>query len=46
MNDHDAMTAINVTLDQWLKGDISELLALTKIVQIAASYAIEHEAAK
>lgn len=46
VNDHDAMTAINAVLDQWLKGEIRELRALSRIAKICGENTIEHEAAK
>lgn len=42
MNDHDAMTAINTVLDEWLKGDIGESQALIKIASISGSNALDH----
>lgn len=46
MNDHDAVTAINATLDQYFKGYISEPNAINEIARISAMNATEHEAAK
>ncbi|MDQ0241234.1 hypothetical protein [Arthrobacter bambusae] len=46
MNDHDAMTAINATLDRYFKGYISEPNAINEIAKISGRNAIDHEAAK
>jgi hypothetical protein len=42
MNDHDAMTAVNTVLDEWLKGEISESEALIRISRISGSNALDH----
>lgn len=47
MNDHDAMTQINAALNEYFRGETSELRALHRIAVISGMNAYDHaEAAK
>jgi len=46
MNDHDAMIAVNLVLDQWLAIKCTAVVAVKEIARISAMNATEHEAAK
>lgn len=47
MNDHDAMTAINAAMDEWMAGKISEFQLINKVARISGQNKFQHdEAAK
>ena len=46
MNDHDAIDAINQVLDEWFKGQLGEIRALSQIARISGMNKISHEEAR
>jgi hypothetical protein len=46
MNDHDAMDAVNVVLDQWFTIKCTAVDAMQEIAKISGMNRIDHEAAK